>query len=45
MSRDLGILKLRVGWGIRARRYKEKIQLGRAGKITRERLQEKKQYK
>ncbi|XP_029159137.1 uncharacterized protein LOC114931324, partial [Nylanderia fulva] len=36
IARELMMDKLRVGWGIRARRYKVKIKEGRAGKIAKE---------
>jgi len=36
--------KLRVGWGIRARKYEEKVKIGTAGKIIKECWQEKEQY-
>jgi len=39
-----GMLKLSTGWGIRADRFEERVQLGRAGKITRDCWLEKKQY-
>jgi len=37
--RKLGMIKLKVGW---ARRYKERISVGRAGNIARECMTEKK---
>jgi len=33
--RELGLLKLSVGWGLRASRF-EKRRIGRAGKIAKE---------
>jgi len=44
ISRELRMIKLKVEWGLRARRYEEKISVGRAGNIARECLTEKKQY-
>jgi len=38
------MMKLRVGWGLRVRRYEERICLGRAGNIAKECWTEKKQY-
>jgi len=36
ISRELGLLKLSAVWGIRANRFKERIKIGRAGKIAKE---------
>lgn len=36
ITRELRIFKLKVGWGIRARRYEERIKIGIAGKIAKE---------
>jgi len=44
ISRKLGLMKLSVVWGLRARRYKERLQLGRADRIARECWMEKRQY-
>jgi len=44
ISRELGLLKLSVIWGIRASRFKKRVKIGRAGKITKECWVEKKQY-
>lgn len=44
IARELMMDKLRVGWGIRARRYEVKIKEGRAGKIAKECWIEKETY-
>jgi len=38
------MLKLKVGWGLRARRYEERISIRRAGSIARKCMTEKKHY-
>jgi len=45
ISRELGMVKLSVGWGIRAMRFEERVRKGIAGGIARECWEEKKQYK
>jgi len=40
----LDLMKLSVVWGLRARRYEERLQLGRAGRIARECWMKKRQY-
>ncbi|XP_011171243.2 uncharacterized protein LOC105203974 [Solenopsis invicta] len=44
ITRELVMDKLRVGWGIRARRYENRIKEGRAGDIGKECWREKEQY-
>lgn len=44
ISRELMMDKLRVGWGIRARRYENRIKEGRAGEIVKECWWEKENY-
>ena len=44
IARELMMDKLRVGWGIRARRYEVKIKEGRAGRIAKECWREKESY-
>jgi len=44
ISRELGLLKLSTGWGLRANRFEYRIQLGLSGKIARECWLEKEQY-
>jgi len=34
IARELTLDKLRVGWGIRARRFEKKVKRGRAGEIV-----------
>jgi len=41
ITRELRMDKLRVGWGIRARRYEEKVEMDIAGKIVKEYLRKK----
>lgn len=44
ITRELKIIKLRVGCGIRARRYEERIKMGVVGKLAEECWQEKAGY-
>jgi len=44
ISRELGLMKLSVWWGLRARRYEKRLQLERAGRIARKCWKEKRQY-
>jgi len=42
--RELGMDKLKVGWGLRARKYEEKIKSGNTGNLVRECWEEKQSY-
>jgi len=44
ISRELGMLKLRVAWGLRAKRYEKRIKLGIAGSIAKDCWEEKRGY-
>jgi len=44
ISRELGLLKLSVVWGIRANRFEVRIRIGRTEKIAKECWLEKKHY-
>jgi len=44
ISKELGMIKLKVGWGLRARKYEEKISVRSAENLARECMTEKKQY-
>jgi len=44
IMRELRMDKLRVGWGNRARKYEEKVEMGMPGRIAKECWREKHQY-